>query len=427
MATGILLLTLGGCGGPRAENDPPRLVLLGIDGFDWEIIDPLLEQGRLPVMERLLAEGTRADLLTLLPLEKSPVIWTSIATGRLPQEQGRGFLMESGPDSAKAFTSWNRQTRAFWNILPDEGLSVSVLGWLETWPAEKIGGTIVSDYVQYDVTESDKRRRFRHRTYPESLFDEVAPLIRYPKDVSDEQLQALVGRPITDEDHAHQATRRGLDDLRWIYAADLSFTELAREFLEHRAEDVMAIYLRGPDAVCHKFWGEREEAKLGTDTDRVRLFGPSVDRYFVETDRMLGQILEKIDLEKTTLMIVSDHGFRGGARTGDGTVRLGIWMHRELGTVLVAGPAAAGAGLRVAGTRVIDVLPTVLHLLDLPVAEDLDGEVATWLLRDDIGTGRAIRTIATYETGEPPVVPEAAESFVDEQIAERVRALGYVE
>jgi hypothetical protein len=102
-------------------------------------------------------------------------------------------------------------------------------------------------------------------------------------------------------------------------------------------------------------------------------------------------------------------------------------MHRELGTILIAGPAAAGSGLRVEGARVVDVLPTVLHLLGQPVAADLDGEPARWMLAEGSGRGREPERIATYETGERPELPTDVESPVDDQIRERVEALGYVE
>jgi predicted AlkP superfamily phosphohydrolase/phosphomutase len=399
-------------------------VILGIDGFDWNIVDPLVTAGRMPVMERLLREGTRADLLTLIPLEKSPIIWTTIATGKLPAEKGRGFLVPNEEGKPQAYTAWHRTSRAFWNLLPDHGYSVSVLGWLETWPAEEIGGTIVSDYVQYDIAEREKRKRFAHRTFPESLFSEIESLVVYPRDVSTDSLHRFVDLEGGEGDRVE----KGIEDLRWIYAGDLTFTALAREFLRNRPEDVMAIYLRGPDAVCHKFWGDRVNRKAGVvDRGQAAVFGETVDRYFEEPDRLIGRIFEEIDLTRTTVFLVSDHGFQGARRSLDGSVRMGIWMHRELGTTLVIGPGAAGAGVRAEGGRVQDVLPTLLHTLGLPVAEDMDGRVVFSWLGPKGGKDREIRTIATYEAGERPGPPGDLESPVAEEIEKRVRSLGYVD
>jgi predicted AlkP superfamily phosphohydrolase/phosphomutase len=208
----------------------------------------------------------------------------------------------------------------------------------------------------------------------------------------------------------------------------MTFIAIAREFLANRPEDVMAVYLRGPDAVCHQFWGDRDARKKGGEpTRRTRVFGDTVDRYYEQTDRAIGQILEKVDLSRTTLFLVSDHGFQGGRRALDGSLQTGIWMHRELGTMLVVGPGAAGRGVVVPGARVVDVFPTLLHFLDLPVAQDMDGEPARWLLSHAGGADREVRTIPTYETGAKPDIPRDTARAVDEQIKERVRALGYVE
>jgi predicted AlkP superfamily phosphohydrolase/phosphomutase len=411
----------------RSDRKVPEVVILGVDGFDWNIVDPLVEAGRMPVMKRLLDRGTRADLLTLVPLEKSPIIWTTIATGRSPGERGRGFLTPADSTGKQhAYAAWNRRYRAFWNILPTNGVSVSVLGWLETWPAEEVDGTIVTDYVQYYVAGEKRGAGMAHRTFPEGLYDEIESYIVYPEDVSVAALAGLVDRDPSTE-ALEPFVRSGLDALRWIRAGDESFTALAREFFRNRAEDVMAVYLRGPDAVCHRFWGAREAAARGETTDESSWFGGTVDRYFEATDGFLGEILEEIDLERTTLVLVSDHGFQGSRQALDGSMRAGIWMHRELGTLLIAGPLAAGEGIRVRGARVQDVLPTILHALDVPVGADMDGEVIRELLGPEGGRDRPVRTIPTYETDEPRPPAGAVENPIEEQIRERVTSLGYIE
>jgi hypothetical protein len=423
----LAALAISACGGGDAEPKAPRVVILGIDGFDWNIVDPLIAQGRMPVMKELLARGTRADLLTLVPLEKSPVIWTTIATGKLPAEKGRGFFVEGHDGRPEIYTAWHRRSRALWNILSERGLTVSVLGWLETWPAETVSGSIVSDYVQYDSAEWEKQGHIEHRTYPDSLELVVDPLIVRPKDLTEEDLLQFI-----DLDSLPQPLPPywpvAVEALRWIYAGDLTFTALGCEFLERRPEDVVAIYLRGPDAVCHYFWGDRENREKGVgNEERVRIFGGTVDHYYEETDRLIGLLLERIDLERTTLFLISDHGFQGARRALDGSLRLGVWMHRELGTALITGPFAAGKGLRAEGLRVQDILPTLLHALGLPVADDMDGDVAFGLLGESGGRDREVARIPTYETGERDLPAADVPADVAEEIAERVRSLGYVE
>ncbi|MFM9097140.1 MAG: alkaline phosphatase family protein, partial [Phycisphaerales bacterium] len=64
-----------------------RLLILGWDAADWQVIDPLLSRGRMPNLARLLAEGTRADLRTLEP-KLSPLLWSTIATGKTADRHG---------------------------------------------------------------------------------------------------------------------------------------------------------------------------------------------------------------------------------------------------------------------------------------------------------------------------------------------------
>ena len=68
-----------------------RLLVVGWDSADWKIILPLLRAGQMPMLAKLLAEGSQGNLSTLEP-SLSPMLWTTIATGRHPAEHGvHGF------------------------------------------------------------------------------------------------------------------------------------------------------------------------------------------------------------------------------------------------------------------------------------------------------------------------------------------------
>ena len=63
-----------------------KILVIGVDGLDWRIANPLMEAGKLPWLKKLQEEGAWGDLLTLNDLPLSPVIWTSIATGKVPSK-----------------------------------------------------------------------------------------------------------------------------------------------------------------------------------------------------------------------------------------------------------------------------------------------------------------------------------------------------
>src|SRR5215470_6104394 len=90
----VAVLTAGiACSGAAAPGRPAssrpadprrRLVLVGLDAADWAVLDPLAAAGRLPAFARLKAHGRTGVMLATPPLI-SPILWTTIATGRPPE------------------------------------------------------------------------------------------------------------------------------------------------------------------------------------------------------------------------------------------------------------------------------------------------------------------------------------------------------
>jgi Type I phosphodiesterase / nucleotide pyrophosphatase len=123
-----------------------KLLLFGIDGATWTLMDPLLAAGKLPNFSKLIERGVKAPLKTFEPTA-SPLIWTSIATGVTPELHGISDFTFKVPGSNETLlpTSNMRRASALWNILSQRGYGVGVVGWWATYPAEKVNGFIVSD------------------------------------------------------------------------------------------------------------------------------------------------------------------------------------------------------------------------------------------------------------------------------------------
>ena len=123
-----------------------RLLLVGWDAADWKVIDPLLAKGEMPHLARLLEQGVRGNLATIHP-PLSPMVWTSIATGKRPPKHGILGFTEPTPDglSVRPISNLGRKTKALWNIVHQNGRSSIVVGWWPSHPAEPIRGAMVSD------------------------------------------------------------------------------------------------------------------------------------------------------------------------------------------------------------------------------------------------------------------------------------------
>ena len=174
------------------EKQRTKVLLIGIDAGEWDVLGPLLDRKKLPNFAHLRDEGAAGRLRSLEPLTKSPIIWASIATGKVPGKHGVLDFMakrkrdanlkpgETSPESPTTSNLW--RVRPVWEILGSLGRKVGVVGWWTTWPAQPVNGFLISDYAQYD-TGSWPARGTR-RTYPESLDSLAKALRRSPESVS---------------------------------------------------------------------------------------------------------------------------------------------------------------------------------------------------------------------------------------------------
>src|SRR5512143_3435710 len=90
-----------------------KVLLIGWDAADWKIIHDLVDAGKMPNMAKFIEEGTIGNLATLYP-ELSPMLWTSIATGKRPFKHGILGFTEPDPHGAgiRPITNIARRTKA---------------------------------------------------------------------------------------------------------------------------------------------------------------------------------------------------------------------------------------------------------------------------------------------------------------------------
>src|SRR5688572_12225837 len=123
-----------------------RILLVGWDAADWQIIRPLLDAGALPNLKRLVEAGTSGNLGTLRPV-LSPMLWNSIGTGKLADAHGiLGFShVDPKTGAVRPFSSTARKVKAIWNILSQQGWRCNVVNWMASHPAERVNGVAVSE------------------------------------------------------------------------------------------------------------------------------------------------------------------------------------------------------------------------------------------------------------------------------------------
>lgn len=310
----VMLLGVGvlaGCSEPPVQDlaavgeslPVPRrkVVLIGLDGADWNVARPLMKQGRLPVLASLVADGASGDMRSLAPMI-SPALWTTAVTGFGRDDHGiRDFVYkEAGKYAQPIVNSSIRRRLALWNILSELGMSVGVLDWYATWPAEEVNGFIVSDRIR-TVEPSQAGVTYPAYAALEDIVatDRLPPLPRLPA------LERFRER----YDELPVGLAKGLKE-------DLHRYRLARSLYRARKPDFFAFYLKGLDAVGHLYWKYHEpgsEVYGSVDAEGVERHGSMIADYYELCDQLLGEFLEEVD-EDTTVVVISDHGFRAFGR-----------------------------------------------------------------------------------------------------------------
>lgn len=411
---------------PRQGNDEGpvvrKVMVLGMDGLEWDVLGPMVEAGRVPNLARLIREGSWGELRSLDILE-SPVIWTSIATGKVPEKHGiTGFVKQV--DEARVpvpVTSNVRKVKAIWNILSEAGLSAGIVGWLATWPAEELNGYLVTSYFEYESLPG--RRKEGGVTYPEELEKEIAQFKTKAPQIDDSSAAVFFRGGMPGE----QSLLNRAKILKRCIASDETFRRTGLHLIRENPTDFFSVYMRAVDGPCHKFWVELfpESGPRPTD-EEIETFGEVIPRYYEYVDSVIGEFLCFAD-DNTTVIVTSDHGHSGPKPEGD-SYRWGIAMHDTTGVVVFWGKDIVRAQ-ELTDVSVLDITPTVLALYGLPVADDMDGRVLVEAIEADFLESKPVTRIDTYEHESAPAgkSDEPIESSVDDQVRERLRALGYIE
>jgi predicted AlkP superfamily phosphohydrolase/phosphomutase len=413
------LLCLGSCAKKESLPLERKVMVIGIDGLEWDIMGPMIKAGRLPHFAKLVGEGAWGEIQSLEQLE-SPMIWTSIATGKLPEKHGiTGFTTKPGAAVEGAvLTSNYRRAKTVWQILGEEGRTVGVVGWLVTWPAEPVNGYLVTDYFSYHWDKA--KGGTEGMTFPPELAGELASLRVQADDVSDEQ----AARFVTGDVKGNDKLAGKLETLKTCIATDETARAVGLSLAKSRPVDFFAIYFKGLDGVCHHFWTDMvPDSGPPADAAEVQAFGETIAKFYEYNDEILGQFLDLVG-DDWTVIVTSDHGHSGPKPRGT-SFAVGTAMHDPTGFVVLAGKDIAGPQ-KLNAPRVVDIVPTILTLFGLPGATDMDGRVLTHAIDSAFLKKHPVQWIETYEGAGPKAGEKRVKSPANEKGQEQRKSVGYI-
>ncbi len=514
LLAGALAVPSVSCRGTDAPTPIHPFIFFGVDGADWEVVEWLWEQNRLPHFRRLADGGITAPLETFH--HASPVIWTTVATGVMPDVHGiTEFVVPTGTGDQPVSSSL-RRVPALWNMATATHRRVAVVGWWASWPVEKIDGVIISDRAVHEIpdrvwppehlavfaAELDRLRMEEEGTEPESMLEAdrivASSAVAFARE--DFDLIMLYLRGVDISCHFHwRAFEPGsfpvmdpgkLDEERELIAREYELVDRALgELLAASGPETNIVVMSDHgfdategetthirlnfDAVLQRL-GFQDRNQDGVDFVRSQLYSyASPERSLVKKVRFLlagreegggvkaaerAAIRDRLEsaLETVTFadgapafvvrdatskeadngadfsvevltesarkpLMVAGAPFRGAIRSLN---RLSGTHGRKTPGIFIAAGPDIDPQAEAEGLRVIDVPPTVLYAIGLPVAEDFAGRARTEIFTEGFRRAHPLQTIPTW--GEPKE-GVGRTSAVDEELVDQLRALGYID
>jgi Type I phosphodiesterase / nucleotide pyrophosphatase len=399
---------------------PRRVTLIGIEGASMSYVLRAVAEGKLPNFARLIESGASGPLRTIYPTE-SLAVWTSIATGKLPSEHGvKAFYRYRFPDveppfslrprgidfgtldrigliQRSAVTATLRRSLPFWTILSRFGVRVGLVRLWGSYPADEVDGFVVSEYFHRQV-----RERFDpplpQLTFPESLFAQLSPHVVFPDSIDAETLSRFVDSSVEiagDVFPWKETLTRALAD-------DMTYEAIGKLTRQEQDPQVFAIYFFGLDVVGHYFTRYAEPERFGDVSDaEVRKYGRAVAAYYRYLDGILSDYMQR-RAPNETLLVLSGHGMeplplaRRVIEPFKGNPYLSGFHEGSPDGLLILSGAGIAPGTKLQGASVLDITPTLLYLMGLPLGQDMGGFLLTDALLDEVKRNQPVTLISSY-------------------------------
>jgi predicted AlkP superfamily phosphohydrolase/phosphomutase len=266
----------------------PRLLILGLDGATFDVLDPLIEAGELPALRSLRSTAAYGRLKSTIPFI-TPAAWMALATGKNPGKTGifdfrnlRGPGMRLVPVSSRDYAKGG----AMWHYLNAGGLRVGILNYPMLYPAYPIEGFMVggvgSSLDGALTSPPDLKRELDRIT---GGYDVMVPFMAYAAlDMSTRA--GNIGQFLRDLDRLTTKHERALLHL-----------------LGQGETDVFIAVLMTADFLQHVLWDAWEGSPAGGDGPRAEFVG-----VWRRLDRIVGEALDRLGPESYAI-VLSDHGF----------------------------------------------------------------------------------------------------------------------
>ncbi len=267
-------------------NDEKRkLVIIGIDGGTFDIIDPLIKDYNLPNIKKIIDSGVKGILKSTYP-PITAAAWVSFMTGKNPGKHSffdfREYnlteytptyipkISDSVKDDISTLHSSNFRNETIWDFFSNAGYEINVIAVPMTYPSWKINGRMLSGFPSPDYKNPN--------TYPAEWGKEIGSLINISS-INYENIDEFIKEC---SELVHK-----LGDI------------ILKQIKEKKGE-VFAVVFNSSDFAQHYFWQFLDNPQ--------HKYSSIIKNIYIEIDKIIGEVLNYI-CDDTSVLILSDHGF----------------------------------------------------------------------------------------------------------------------
>lgn len=362
----------------------PRVIVLGVNGAEWDLLRPLLVRREMPNLAQVIEHGVSGKLRTV-SAPNCPKVYSIFATSAPSEENGiTGFLVGGVTASSTML-----RLPPFWSQLSADGVTVGMANVPATFPVKPVNGYMISGMLTRGTNCEDgllcspKLSEVHHgdAVYPPSLQSELeANVGDLPIDCARmPQERELLG-------HEQTMVRDWLEQVAHIREQQIKLFDY---LLSNHPTDFTFLVQSCEDRVGHWLY-PIQPYNVGYNPKVHTLAVDAFPNQYRALDKVLGLILQHVD-ENTMLFIISDHGIKPlrdmeshlAHRDHAGTTPI-IAKHDfedgdDVPGVFIAMGPGIKKGVRVMGLpmSVYDIAPTILHIYGLPVTNQMRGRALT--------------------------------------------------